>query len=150
VGFSRMGADLMVVPRETLVNLTSALLTAEPTGHTLPAELADTVAKIRGVSRVAPQRLYRVPTSLNGHAHEAALVASGPHGDFCVQPWIKERLDRPLGKGDVLLGAGREGKVGEEVMFCGQSLTVYGRLDRTSVGPFDNSFFITFETAELL
>jgi putative ABC transport system permease protein len=150
VGFSRMGADLMVVPRDTLVNLTSALLTAEPTGHTLPADLADTVAKIRGVSRVAPQRLYRVPTSQNGHAHEAALVAFDPQRDFCVQPWIKEKLDRPLGKGDVLLGAGREGKVGEEVTFCGQTLTVYGRLDRTSVGPFDNSFFITFETAELL
>jgi putative ABC transport system permease protein len=150
VRFSRMGADLMVVPRDTLVNLTSALLTAEPTSHTLPASLADTVTRIRGVRRVAPQRHYRVPTSFGGHNHEASVVAFDPDRDFCVLPWIKETLDRPLGKGDILLGAGQEGKVGETLLLCGQSLTIYGRLDRTTVGPFDNAFFITFQTADLL
>ena len=29
--FSRMGADLIVVPRATLVNITSSLLTVQPT-----------------------------------------------------------------------------------------------------------------------
>lgn len=35
--FSRMGADLVVVPRATLVNITSSLLTVQPTDETLPA-----------------------------------------------------------------------------------------------------------------
>ena len=38
--FSRMGADLVVVPRGTLVNITSSLLTVQPTDETLPADLA--------------------------------------------------------------------------------------------------------------
>ena len=35
--FSRMGADLVVVPRGTLVNITSSLLTVQPTDQTLAA-----------------------------------------------------------------------------------------------------------------
>jgi putative ABC transport system permease protein len=149
VGFSRMGADLVVVPKETLVNLTSALLTVEPTEHTLDADLAAEVAKIPGVGRVAPQRLYRVPTS-GAHAHDVALIAFDPARDFTVLPWLVEKLDRPVGRGDVLLGSNQEGNVGEPITLCGQDLTVYGRLERTGVGPFDNSFFIPFTTADLL
>jgi putative ABC transport system permease protein len=149
LGFSRMGADLLVVPKDTLVNLTSAILTVEPTERTLGADLADEVARIPGVGRVAPQRLYRVPAS-GAHAHEAALIAFDPARDFTVLPWLAEKQDRPLGRGDVVLGANQEGKAGESITFCGQSLTVYGRLERTGVGPFDNAFFIPFETADLL
>jgi hypothetical protein len=32
-GFRRLGADLLVVPEEKLVNVTAALLTVEPTGQ---------------------------------------------------------------------------------------------------------------------
>ena len=38
--FSRMGADLVVVPRKTLVNITSSLLTVQPTDATLAADMA--------------------------------------------------------------------------------------------------------------
>ena len=48
VSFSRMGADLIVVPRATLVNITSSLLTVQPTDETLPAELAQRIAAIPG------------------------------------------------------------------------------------------------------
>src|SRR5438876_10601953 len=42
--FSRMGADLVVVPRGTLVNITSSLLTVQPTQETLAAEMAKILA----------------------------------------------------------------------------------------------------------
>lgn len=148
-GFSRMGADLIVVPKDTLLNLTSALLTAEPTEHTLDAGMTAEVARIPGVGRVAPQRTYRVSTA-GAHSHETDLVAFDPARDFTVQPWLKEKLDRPFTLGDVLVGGRREEKVGEQVSLGGQSLTVYGRLDRTGVGPFDNSAFVSFATAENL
>ncbi len=38
VGFSRLGADLMVVSQNALTNITVALLTAEPTGEVLDAD----------------------------------------------------------------------------------------------------------------
>src|SRR5437667_398160 len=72
--FSRMGADLVVVPRGTLVNITSSLLTVQPTDETLDAGMATTLRAIAGVARVAPQRI--VASLVDGRA--VNLVAFGP------------------------------------------------------------------------
>jgi putative ABC transport system permease protein len=146
-GFSRLGADLMVVPRDTLVNLTSALLTVEPTPHTLDAQLADEIARLPGVEKVAPQRVFRTPAESTSCRHEVDLIAFDPARDFTVLPWLRDRLDRPMQAGDVLIGGRRDYRLGEQLTFYGQPLTVHGRLGRTGVGPFDHAFFITFDTA---
>src|SRR6516225_7272531 len=96
VGFSRMGADLIVVPRATRVNLTSALLTVEPTPHTLDAHLADEIGRLSGVSVVAPQRHYHLQLRTGVHLHQADLIVFDPARDFTVLPWLKEKLERPL------------------------------------------------------
>jgi putative ABC transport system permease protein len=54
---SRMGADIVVVPRPTLVNITASLLTVQPTDNTLAEDLATSLAAIVGVALVAPQRI---------------------------------------------------------------------------------------------
>src|SRR5215472_13055886 len=53
--FSRMGADLVVAPSGTLVNLTASLLTVQPTDETLDAAVVPRIAGIEGVARAAPQ-----------------------------------------------------------------------------------------------
>jgi putative ABC transport system permease protein len=106
VGFSRMGADLLVAPRATLVNLTSALLTVEPTTDTLDASLADKVARLPGLDLVAPQRHYRLQATTGGHPQEVDLIAFDPARDFTVLPWLQEKLDRPMRQGDVILEPG--------------------------------------------
>ena len=57
--FSRMGADIVVVPRGTLVNITSTLLTVQPTDQELDAELAERLRGLPDVALVAPQRIVR-------------------------------------------------------------------------------------------
>lgn len=150
VGFSRMGADLMIVPRATQVNLTSALLTVEPTPHTLDAGVAETVGRLAGVDFIAPQCYYHLRLRAGSHAHAVALIAFDPARDFTVLPWLQERLDRPMRRGDVIVGGRREEALGEQVTLAGQPLHIYGRLGLTGVGPFDGSFFITFDTAAAL
>src|SRR5438270_830940 len=86
VGFARMGADLLVVPRATLVNLTPALLTVEPTPHTLDPSLADEVARLPGVAAVAPPRYFPVRCAAGAHAHDADPIAFDPHPDCTVTP----------------------------------------------------------------
>src|SRR5229473_3567234 len=76
--FSRMGADLVAVPRATLVNITSSLLTVQPTDQTLGADLAKTLVAITGVAQVASQRI--VPSLVDGHA--VNLIAFDPTHDF--------------------------------------------------------------------
>ena len=147
VGFSRLGADLLVVPRATRVNLTSALLTVEPTTHTLDAALADEVGRLPGVARVAPQAHCRLQVSAGGHLQDVDVIAFDPARDFTVLPWLQQKLDRPLRPGDVIVGARRDEALGSELTLSGQSLHVWGRLGLTGVGPFDRSFFVTFDTA---
>jgi putative ABC transport system permease protein len=150
VGFQRLGADLLVVPEATLVNLTAALLTVEPTAYTLDGRLADDLARVVGVGRVAPQTLLRVPASGGGHGGAVDVIAFDPPRDFTVLPWLAEALDRPPRRGEVLLGGRREERVGDTVALCGETLMAYGRLEITGVGPFDHGLFITYETATSL
>lgn len=147
VGFGRTGADLLVVPKDALVHLTPALLAVEPNPHTLTPEAAQTVAAAPGVAVAAPQAAVRLPVLAGGHTHDHDLVAFDPARDFTVLPWVKEKLPRPFGAGDVIVGARRPEQVGSEITIGGRTLTVFARLGLTGVGAADRSFFASFETA---
>jgi putative ABC transport system permease protein len=144
LGVGRMGADLLIVPRETLVNITAALLVAEPTPHTLDAGLIDEITRLAGVDAVAPQRVLALAETTASQVPD--VVVFDPARDFTVRPWLHERLARPLGPGEALVGGRRPERVGEPVQLGGRTVTVRGRLDLTGVGPFDRSVFVSFET----
>jgi putative ABC transport system permease protein len=146
VGLARMGADLLVVPRDTTANLTSALLTVEPTDATLAADLGDQIARLSCVERVAPQRYFALA---GPHGHDD-LIAFDPSQDFTVLPWLGDKLDRDLRAGDLIVGARRDEAVGESITLFGHSFTVYGKLPLTGVGPFERSLFASFETVAIL
>src|SRR4030081_3415745 len=84
--FSRMGADLVVVPRATLVNITSSLLTVQPTDKTLPADRAARRAGDSGAGKVPAQRI--VPALVEGNA--ANLIAFDPAHALSVLTWLAE------------------------------------------------------------
>jgi putative ABC transport system permease protein len=139
VSFARMGADLVVVPRATLVNITASLLTVQPTDQTLAADLAERIAAIPGIARVAPQRI--VPALVDGRS--ANLIAFDPARDFSVLTWLEDRQGGPV---DGLIAGGRLGaRIGATLSVCGRPLSVYGRLGKTGVGPFDESYFLSFD-----
>lgn len=148
--YRRLGADLLVVPEKTLVNLTAALLTVEPTRETIDARLADDLSRIAGVGRVAPQTLLRFPAPGVGHAGTFDVIAFDPRRDFTVLPWLDHPLDHPLRVGEVILGGRRGERMGETVSLGGVALTAIGRLEVTGVGPFDHGLFVTDLTAASL
>jgi putative ABC transport system permease protein len=139
--FARMGADLVVVPSATLINLTSSLLTVQPTEETLDAEMATALGSIAGVARVAPQRI--AAALVDGRA--ANLIAFDPARDFSVLTWLEQREPGPL-TGEALIAGGRaSGRLGDRLSVCGMPFGVHGRLGTTGVGPFDDSYFVSFD-----
>lgn len=150
--FAQMGADLIVVPSDALVNITSALLTVQPTDSTIDMALLDRIAQIKGVEKVAAQSIYRIPMMVHMPEHGANLVAFDPSSDFTVLPWLKEKLAREMRSGDLIVGSrlGQSQVLGEELEPCDQVATVYAKLGRSGVGPLDDSFFATFDTAQYL
>jgi putative ABC transport system permease protein len=137
--FSRMGADLVVVPRTTLVNITASLLTVQPTDATLAANLVERIAAIPGVARAAPQRI--VPALVEGHV--VNLIAFDPARDFSVLTWLEQRRPGPVE--GLIAGGGLVAGPGETLGVCGMPLRVYDRLGKTGVGPFDESYFLSFD-----
>ena len=133
--FSRMGADLVVVPRDTLVNLTASLLTVQPTDETLDSAIVPRLAAIAGVARAAPQRLVRVVVEGRGFN----LIAFDPATDFTVQTWAREQRPGPIGVTELLAGGRVPGQTGETLSVCRRPMEIHGRLARTGVGPVDNS-----------
>jgi putative ABC transport system permease protein len=139
--FARMGADLVVVPRGTLVNITSSLLTIHPTDLTIDADLETSIASIAGVAQVSPQRL--VSMLIDGHT--ANVVAFDPTHDFSILTWLERREPNSLDTDSVILGGRLPGQLGQKLTICGKPMTIYGRLGKTGVGPFDDSYFISFD-----
>jgi putative ABC transport system permease protein len=149
IGFTRLGADLLVVPAGTLTNITAALLTAEPTDLTLNERVLNGLEGLKGVQKAAPQLVFRTDASgYKGRGEVVDLIAFDPGRDFTVQPWLEQKLDRPLRKGDVIVGGRREEALGSELMIFGWPLTVYGKLGKTAVGTHERGLFITFPTLE--
>jgi putative ABC transport system permease protein len=139
--FARMGADLVVVPRGTLVNITSSLLTVQPTDETLDAALEKVLVSIGGVAQVSPQRI--VPMLVDGQP--ANVVAFDPAHDSSILNWLESRQDEPLGTGGIIIGGRLRGQRGAQLSVCGLPMTIHGRLGKTGVGPFDDSYFLTFD-----
>jgi putative ABC transport system permease protein len=81
----RLGADLMIVPRETTVNLSSALLTVEPTRNRIDSATVVEIARLPGVEVAAPQQYFALPAAGNSHGDED-LIAFDPDRDFTVLP----------------------------------------------------------------
>ena len=149
IGFTRLGADMLVVPAGTLTNITAALLTAEPTDLTLNERVLSGLEALKGVQKAAPQLVFRTDASgYKGRGEVVDLIAFDPGRDFTVQPWLEQKLDRPLRKGDVIVGGRRDEALGSELMIFGWPLTVYGKLGKTAVGTHERGLFMTFPTLE--
>ena len=151
VGFTRLGADMLVIPSGTLTNITAALLTAEPTDLTLDTSVLPRLERLKGVRKAAPQLIFRTDASGYGRGGELIdLIAFDPERDITVQPWLEQHLDRPLRPGDVIMGGRREEPIGSELLLFGRPLTVYGKLGKTAVGTHERGLFITFATLDEL
>jgi putative ABC transport system permease protein len=144
----RLGADALVLPANVIANLTSAILTAEPSSATLPPETVARIAALPIVEGAAGQRTLQLPDA-GGHLPIDVIVFDAA-SDFTVRPWIVESLDRPFACGDVLVGGRRPERVGERLSMQGVDLVVHGRLGLTGAGPFERSLFITGDTADRL
>lgn len=149
-GLSKFGADLLVVPKGSMISMKSALLTGEPSLFYMEGGIMDKIGSIKGVKSVSPQLFL---TSVDGDCcvmGNAFIIGFNPKTDFTVLPWLEEKKERPFQIDDVIVGAANSYNVGDTVFFYGQNLTVYGKLGRTGVGLYDNAIFMNIERAYVM
>lgn len=146
-GFSKFGADALVVPKGALVNIKSALLTGEPSTFYMKGDYASQIRSLAGVAKVTPQLFLTTSAGSHCIVGNAFLVGFDPKTDFTVMPWLYQKQDREFGNSDVIVGGNNNYQVGDVVYFYGETFTVFGKLDRTGIGLYDNAIFLHIDKA---
>ena len=150
VGFTRLGADMLVVPAGYAHQYHGRAADRGADRLTLDSAAARTARRAsKGVGRIAPQLVFRTEASGYGPADEPVdLIAFDPARDLTVQPWLADASTGRCSAGDVIIGGRREEPLGSEILVFGKPLTVYGKLGKSAVGTHERGLFIAFSTLD--
>lgn len=139
----RLGADLMVVPKGVEVPLHKGLVGGVPSAFSLPPHLEEKISSLDGVAALAPQYFLASAQASCCEKGNLFLVGFDPTRDFTVRPWAKEILKRELTDNEILVGGAVMKAPGAPFFLYGHNFTVAMMLEKTGLGFFDNSAFIT-------
>ena len=147
IGTYRLGADILVVPEEYEAQARSALLAGEPTSFYMDRKIYDEVLKVDGVKKASPQ-LFIKPTSFTCcYNVDVFLVAFDPKTDFTITPWLAGKSEEPLGLNEAIVGDALPIMTGSLIPFYGTAFNVVGTMEPTGMKFFDQSLFMTMESA---
>lgn len=145
VGMSRLGADLMVVPRGAVGGTHTALVMGEPVAFYMDGSITEQVRAVPGVAAASPQVFVETLSSSACCTGRLLVVGFDPETDFTVQPWLYEALNRSLGPDEVVVGNHVLMSPSEPIQLYGSPYTVAGRLDPTGMG-MDETVFIPLDS----
>lgn len=147
IGTYRLGADVLVVPEKYESQAKSALLAGEPTAFYMEEDVLQKVRATDGVRKASPQ-LFLKPSSFTCCFNvDVFLVAFDPQSDFTITPWLEKNLKKQLAGRDVIVGSNIPVITGDSLPFFGTIFTVAGSMEPTGMKFFDQSVFMTMDTA---
>lgn len=150
IGTSRLGADILVVPRGAETTTREALLSGRPTQFVMDRALLDRVRLVDGVKAVTSQ-LFLQPTSFTCcFSVDIFLVAFDPETDFTVRPWLQRNLGRALGLNEIITGREIPVITGDQIPFFGTGFKVAGTMEATGMNFFDRAAFMSLDSAYLM
>lgn len=131
-GNRRLGADLLVVPTDTIVEPETLLFTGEPYNVYMKKEFEAEIARIPGVRRTTPQffaqTLDETCCSLTGATR---LIGFDQGSDWLVLSWVKRLPGGGLAPDQVMVGAGVKGFSGQTAVILKKKLRVAAVLEPT-------------------
>lgn len=147
---ARLGADVMVVPREaTMKKKFEDIVLQGSTGYFyMSSALADEVIQREGVGQVSPQ-FFLASTGSSCCSIPVQIIGFDPATDFTVSPWIKRTYGGELGKYDIVAGSDLNAFVGDKLSFYGVECTVAAKLEKTGT-TYDTTVFTNKDTITAL
>lgn len=142
---NRMGADIVIVPKEYASSYSDSLFEGQLCSFYFDKSLCNKVKQVEGIEKITPQ-MYIASLAEDCCSDETQLIAFDPETDFIIQPWLNEIGVDHLGEDEVILGSGMAGKSGMAYRFFNEVMTIAGKLDHTGTG-YDRCAFINFDTA---
>ena len=142
----RLGADLLIVPEGARSAAEDILVENKATSFYMDKSIVDRVRSIQGIDALSYQTYLVTLTGLCCSVPSSMVVAFNQESDFIVTPWLKEKLGRPLKKGEAIVGSESAfnislGLVDVDAMLFGSVFRMVGVLDKTGTG-LDTAVFI--------
>lgn len=146
----RLGADIIVVPKETAERKTfeSILFDGNCTYFYMDKGLVQKVSAVEGVEKVSPQ-LFLASMSAGCCSVKLQMIGFDPETDFTVQPWISKTFNGTLEPLDILVGSKIIVPENKKLTFYGTECRVAGQLAPTGTG-LDSGVYSTIDTIKIL
>lgn len=144
----RLGADLMVVPAESLHQAEAVISAGEPSTFYFSHDVFSTVQKMPGVKR-ATQQFYISSLEASCCDSKLQIVGFDPKTDFIIEPWIKTQYSGDLPDGQIIVGSNVMAFEGETLKLFDRDWPVAAKLASTGTDK-DNSVFVNPNTAKLI
>ena len=145
----RLGADLLVVPTNARGAAEEILLENRIKTFYMKRSIIDRVLALPGVDKATEQVYLVTVAGVCCSVPESMVIAFNQDTDFIIKPWLKEKIQRRLGKGEAVAGFDsafniRLGLVEMDSMLFGNVFKLIGSLEKTGTG-FDTAVFIGME-----
>lgn len=143
---NRMGADIIVVPKEHERSMSAALFQGTLSYFTFDKAWVEPIAELEGIKNVSPQ-LFMKTLAADCCASDVQLIAFDPESDFIVSPWLTDDGVKMPEKGEVIAGSKIEPQSDGTILFFNKPYKVVGQLEQTHTN-YDSCVFMTYETAQ--
>ena len=143
---NRMGADVIVVPKEHERAMADSLFQGTISYFTFDKEWVEPIASLKGIKYASPQ-LYMKTLAADCCSTSVQLIAFEPETDFIISSWLQDDNIQMPKRGEVIVGSKVTPEEGGKVRFFGEPYKVVGQLEKTRTN-YDNCVFMTYETAQ--
>jgi putative ABC transport system permease protein len=145
----RLGADLLVVPTNARGAAEEILLENRIKTFYMKRSILDRVRALPGVDKATEQVYLVTVAGICCSVPESMVIAFSQDTDFIIRPWLKEKIQRRLGKGEAVAGFDsafniRLGLIEMDSMLFGNVFRLVGSLEKTGTG-YDTAVFIGME-----
>jgi len=145
----RLGADLLIVPTNARGAAEEILLENRIKTFYMKRSILDRVRALPGVDKATEQVYLVTVAGICCSVPESMVIAFNQDTDFIIHPWLKEKIQRRLGKGEAVAGSEsafniKLGLVEMDSMLFGNVFRLVGSLEKTGTG-YDTAVFIGME-----
>lgn len=140
---ARMGADVIVMPRDSENEYEGALISGTPSNFYMEIEYMEQVEQVDSVEKYSPQ-VYVTSAGASCCTLPTQIIGIDSATDFSVKPWLTQEVSGNLADDEIFVGKNIIGELGETILLYGKNYIVKGKLSETGLG-FDESIFLSIE-----
>ncbi len=150
VGMDRLGADILLLPKEISTNVEQTLFTGVPMNIYMPAKVLAEARQVKGIKQASPQLFSQtLDESCCSLGQAYRLVGFEEETDFVLRSWLDQHLQRPLANDELIIGGNIDSFLGDTATILGKTFTVAGRLQPNG-SSIDNTIFLPIDEARAL